>query len=164
MKTTTKTILKISSIIIALILIIILIISSKNKVFIPESLILDSGEFEIMTEENFISCQIDCTLNDGIFHEECLGFNGCEGTDYYKDKAYCEQDLDCVTDLGCCLNICDDNIETCHNIRYCQTSNKQYVDAHKFSCEMNGITCTLSSECREMNNAKCVHNKCRIID
>ena len=139
---------------------IALIINSKNKLFIPDNKIINIYDLEKPKPEEIVSCQIDCTLNDGVFHEECFGFNGCVNSNFIKSMTYCEKDSDCIMYLGCCYEICKG--EECLNIDYCSTSNKEFSLAHDFSCQ-NNIICKENKKCKGFSNSVCFNNICRIV-
>ncbi len=132
---------------------------SKKETFVPENLIVNYSYFEERKPEELVSCQLDCTMNDGLFHEECIGFNGCTDSLYLIKKDYCEVDSDCVVNLGCCLNACDD----CFSEKFCSVSNKFFVEAHSFSCR-NSILCSEEFFCKSFSKTVCLNNVCRIID
>jgi len=155
----TSTTSKIISGLVILGIIIFIIVISYGKLFVPEDKILKPKNFELPKESDLISCQLDCTLNDGVFHEKCIGYNGCEDNNFLRDSGYCEEDSDCVLDLGCCIDLCQG--DECLNQKYCRSSNEKYVKAHEFSCQY-GIKCESHSTCLEYKNAKCLFNRCRI--
>ncbi|MFC2135176.1 hypothetical protein ACFLTH_11210 [Bacteroidota bacterium] len=154
MKTSKKS--RIISLII--ILIIVVIIISKNKTFIPENQIINHKNYEILRNAELTSCQKDCSLGKGDFHEECIGFNGCENSPFLRNRDYCEKDSDCVVDFGCCTYSC----EKASCLNFCAVSNRVFVEAHSFSCE-NNIICTKKEQCFDEFKIKCFNNKCRIL-
>ncbi|MBC8500794.1 MAG: hypothetical protein ISS25_01945 [Nanoarchaeota archaeon] len=143
-----------------IIAIIIIIILSNSRTFVPENRIVDSLKIELAKPSELTSCQIDCSLNDGVFHEECIGFNGCEDSSYLRSRTYCEKDSDCVVDLGCCTESCKD--DECLEASLCAVSNKEYVSAHSFSCE-NNIICREKVKCIGSYKTTCFSDVCRII-
>ena len=150
--------LKISFMILTVILLLIITLVFRNRVFVPINKIYNPRRLEFTKDEKMVSCQIDCSLNDFKFHEECIGYNGCENSSYIKNSNYCEKDSDCVLDESCCFNSCDD----CVDLDYCPVSNKYYFKAHSFSCN-NTIFCNEVISCRNFSVVKCVSNSCRII-
>jgi len=151
---------RIISISVIVIIVVLIIFSSRNKLFIPENKVANTTRLEVSKPDELTSCQMDCTLNDGVFHEECIGYNGCVDSLFIKDKGYCEDDSDCVIDLGCCYDTCQGG--ECINIDYCGVSNKQFVLAHGFSCK-NNIICKERKKCRSFSDVSCLNNVCRIV-
>ncbi len=151
--------IKVFFIVFILVAIGVIIVLSKNKVFVPENMIYDNYQFETNIGGELISCQMDCTFGDGVFHEECLGFNGCVDSEFLKERTYCQEDEDCIMDVGCCFEECMNcKIDT----KYCPISNKKYAAAHRFGCK-NNIKCYEKEECMAFSNVKCVAHNCRII-
>ncbi len=146
---------------IAVITIVMIIISSRNRLFVPQNMIDDYSDLEISVKSELVSCQLDCSINDGQFHEECIGFNGCKDSFFLRDKDYCEKNSDCAIDLGCCLRLCEG--DECLNAKICPASNNRFIESHRFGCE-NSVACNNDRSCNGFKNSVCVSNKCRIIE
>lgn len=141
-------------------IIILVILIPENKNIVPENIILNYSSLEILNFD-FTSCQIDCTFGEGIFHEECIGFNGCEDSPYLRNKYYCENDSDCEIDLGCCSTLCKGL--KCFSSSFCAVANSESIKAHEFSCEYN-IECVRKESCKGNYEASCRNNTCRILN
>lgn len=141
------------------VIIILLIFLSKSKTFVPENKIVDSSLFEVPRYDELNSCQMDCSFGNSIFHEECVGFNGCEDSLFLRNKSYCEKDSDCIVDFGCCAEDCKDN---CSSVNFCSVSNNKFIEAHAFSCVEN-IICKKRLSCIGSFQTACLNKICRII-
>ena len=155
-----KLINRIISIVGVLVLLVVIALLTGQSSFVSKNEVLSAKNGEVQRPEVIVSCQSDCTMNDGRFHPECVGFNGCKNSSFLKNRVYCEEDSDCVVDTGCCNKVC--NGSECDALDFCDVSNKQYVDAHKISCGTN-IICSQRLTCKPFEEAVCRNNQCRII-
>ena len=115
-----------------------------------------AAEKLILIDTELISCQLECTMNDGQYHPECVGFNGCVESEYFKDPYFCKDDSDCMVNHYCCSYECKG--QACGAAPFCEVKNKKFIQAHRFSCQSLG--CEQVFVCKPPKLIFCNNHRC----
>ena len=145
-------------IIVLIVFFLLIVISKKASLFIGNNEMIDPLIFENPISAELASSQLDCTLFDNTFHEECIGFNGCEDNNFLRNQDYCEQNSDCSVNFACCSIPCSGS--DCFQAKFCDVANNQFISAHNYGCA--NVECTKEVSCKEALDIICQNNGCKI--